>query len=253
MVRQRKVATSAPIAPETATAAPQIAPGLETMKTDETINISDYCKAQKLSEQSFRLVLEAIRPDDFDSIGSIPQSDIDYVLATFAATLPATNNALPTAESLATQPLEPNNADSTTPKSTQSPETQPQQGVEANGAIVANSGIGGLTQNQQVNQGPNITLLDELIAASEEEIKLADLVSQFKTQQIIQNQQARDAQLVSQLREQRLNTRQGYFGALRDLQATTIDKPEITPDNLDFEAEITRLSNELGKQLVING
>jgi len=249
MVRQRKTTLAAPIAPQTATAAP----GLKPMNTNETINISDYCKAQNLSEQSFRLVLENIRPDDFDSVKLISQSDVEYVLATFAATLPATNNALPTAESSAIQPIELINADSTTPNSTQSPETQAQQGVEANGAIVANSGIGGLTQNQTNPQGANITLLDELIAASEEEIKLADLVSQFKTQQIIQNQQARDAQLVAQLREQRLNTRQGYFGALRDLQATTIDKPEITPDNLDFDAEITRLSAELGKQLVING
>jgi hypothetical protein len=223
------------------------------MTPNETINISDYCKAQNLSEQSFRLVLENIRPDDFDSIKLVSQSDVDYVLATLTATLPATNNALSIAESPATQALEPVEADSTIPDSPQNLETQAQQGIEANGAIVANSGIGGLTQKQPIPQGTNITLLDELIAASEEEIKLADLVSQFKAQQIIQNQQARDAQLVSQLREQRLNTRQGYFGALRDLQATTIDKPEITPDNLDFEAEITRLSNELGKQLVING
>jgi len=241
MVRQRKT----PIAP--------IAPGLEPMTPNETINISDYCKAQNLSEQQFRLILENIRRDDFDSVKLIPQSDIDYVLATLTATLPATNNALPIAESPATQALEPFEADSTIPDSPQNSETQPQQGVEANGAIVANSGIGGLTQNQQVNQGPNITLLDELIAASEEEIKLADLVSQFKTQQIIQNQQARDAQLVSQLREQRLNTREGYFNSLRNLQSTNIEKPELMADDLDFEAEITRLSAELGKQLVING
>jgi len=236
----------------TPVAAP-IAPGLTPMKPDETINISDYCKAQNLSEQSFRLILENIRPDDFDSVKLVSQSDVDYVLATLRATLPATNNALPIAESPATQPIELIEADSTTPNSTQLPETQPQQGVEANGAIVANSGIGGLTQNQTNPQGANITLLDELIAASEEEIKLADLVSQFKTQQIIQNQQARDAQLISQLREQRLNTRQGYFNSLRNLQSTTIDKPELMTDDFDFQAEITQLSNELGKSLILNG
>jgi hypothetical protein len=169
------------------------------------------------------------------------------------ATLSASNKSLSTAESPATQALEPSNANSNTPESKELAETSTQQGTQANSVIVANSGIGGLSHNQQVNQGSNITLLDELIAASEEEIKLADLVSQFKTQQILQNQQARDVQLVAQLREQRLNTRQGYFGALRDLQATTIDRPEVIPDNLDFETEVTRLSNELGKQLVING
>jgi len=249
MARPRKTTSATETATATATAAPQIAPGLEAMNTNETINISDYCKAQNLSEQSFRLILENIRPDDFDSVKHIPQSDIDYVLAT----LTATNNALPIAESPATQPIELIEADSTIPDSPQNSETQPQQGLEANGAIVANSGIGGLTQNQPMSQGRNITLLDELIAASEEEIKLADLVSQFKPQQIIQNQQARDGQLVAQLREQRLNTREGYFNSLRNLQSTTIDKPELMTDNLDFDAEITRLSAELGKQLVING
>jgi hypothetical protein len=238
MVRQRKTTPAAPITP-----------GLAPMKPDETINISDYCKAENLSEQSFRLILENIRPDDFDSVKLIPQPDRDYVLAT----LTASTKSLPTAESPAIQALELSNADSITSESTELAETSTQQGTQANSAIVANSGIGGLTQNQQVNQGSNITLLDELIAASEEEIKLADLVSQFKNQQIIQNQQARDTQLVSQLREQRLNTRQGYFGALRDLQATTIDKPDLLPDNLDFDAEVTRLSNELGKSLVVNG
>jgi len=242
MVRQRKT-----------TPAATAAPGLTPMKPDENINIAEFCKAQNLSEQSFRLILENIRPDDFDSVKHIPQSDVEYVLATLTATLPATNNALSIAESPATQPIELIEADSTTPKSTQSPETQAQQGIEANGATVANSGIGGLTQNQTNPQGANITLLDELIAASEEEIKLADLVSQFKTQQIIQNQQARDAQLVSQLREQRLNTREGYFNSLRKLQSTNIEKPELMADNFDFQAEITRLSAELGKQLVING
>jgi len=232
-------------ATETAT----LAPGLAPMKPDETINISDYCKAENLSEQSFRLVLENIRPDDFDSVKLISQPDRDYVLAT----LTASTKSLSSAESPAIQALELVEADSTTPNLTQSPETFTQQELQPNSAIVANSGIGGLTQNQQVNQGANITLLDELIAASEEEIKLADLVSQFKTQQILQNQQARDAQLVSQLREQRLNTRQGYFGALRDLQATAIDKPDLLTDDLDFNAEITRLSNELGKSLVVNG
>jgi hypothetical protein len=222
------------------------------MNTNETVNISDYCKAQSLSEQSFRLVLENIRPDDFDAVKSVPRSDIDYVLATLTATLPAPNNVNQIAGSSATQAIELNMANSTNDDGSKTPETQPQQGIQPDSAIVANSGNGGMSQNQSTPQGSNITLLDELIAASEEEIKLADLVAQFKTQQILQNQQARDAQLVDQLRNQRLNTRAGYFDALRGLQSTTVDKPEITADDLDFDAEVTRLSNELGKQLITN-
>jgi len=243
MVRQRKVATSAV----------EAAPGLEVMKTDELVNISDYCKAQKLSEQSFRLVLESIHPDDFDTVQNISTASLEYVLSAFTATPAATNNHLEIAGNQATQALESTTAENNNTNQLENAQTQATQALETNVAITANSGNAGLSQNQQVNQGSNITLLDELIAASEEEIKLADLVSQFKNQQIIQNQQARDVQLIGIIRDQRLNTREGYLGALRDLQATTIDKPELTPDTLDFEAEITRLGNELGKQLVING
>jgi hypothetical protein len=223
------------------------------MNTNETVNISDYCKAQSLSEQSFRLVLENIRPTDFDAVKSVPRSDIDYVIAALKqATLPAPNNSHQIAGNHTEQAIEPVVADSTNNNDFKTPETSTQQGTERNGLTVANSGNGGMSQNQQTPQGSNITLLDEIIAASEEEIKLADLVSQFKTQQILQNAAARDAQLVDQLRNQRLNTRAGYFDALRGLQSTTVDKPEITADDLDFDAEVTRLSNELGKQLITN-
>jgi len=242
MARPRKTTPAAPIAP-----------GLETMNTNETINISDYCKARNLSEQSVRLVLEAIRPDDFDSTPAIPQSDLDYVLSVLSPAQPAQNNALPIAGSPATQAAQATGADSATPDHSVTSETQSLHDSQALWLSCAVSGIGGSINQQHGSQASNITLLDELIAASEEEIKLADVVAQFKNQQIIQNAAARDGQLVAQLREQRLHTRAGYFDALRGLQATTVDRPEITPDNLDLDAEITRLSNELGKSLTISG
>jgi len=242
MARPRKSTTPVTTATETT-----------TMTTNETINIADYCKTHQLSEQAFRLALGDIRPDDFDSVKAVPSSEASAVHATLKqATLPAPNNSHQIAGSSATPAIEPVVADSTNNNDFKMPETSTQQGIQADSAIVANSGNGGMSQNQQTPQGSNITLLDELIAASEEEIKLADLVAQFKSQQILQNQQARDAQLVDQLRNQRLNTRAGYFDALRGLQSTTIDRPDITPDDLDFDAEVTRLSNELGKQLITN-
>jgi len=224
------------------------------MNTNETVNISDYCKTHQLSEQAFRLALGDIRPDDFDSVKAVPSSEASAVHAALKqASLPAPNNSHQIAGNHTEQAIELNMANSTNDNDSKIPETSTQQGIQADSAIVANSGNGGMSQNQSTPQGSNITLLDELIAASEEEIKLADLVAQFKTQQILQNQQARDAQLVDQLRNQRLNTRAGYFDALRGLQVTTVDRPDITPDDLDFEVEVSRLSNELGKQLVTNG
>ena len=222
------------------------------MNTNETVNISDYCKTHQLSEQAFRLALGDIRPDDFDSVKAVPSSEASAVHATLTATLPAPNNSHQIAGNHTEQAIELNMANSTNDNDSKTPETQPQQGIQPDSAIVANSGNGGMSQNQSTPQGSNITLLDELIAASEEQIKLADLVAQFKSQQILQNAAARDAQLVDQLRHQRLNTRAGYFDALRGLQSTTVDKPEITADHLDFDAEVTRLSNELGKQLITN-
>jgi hypothetical protein len=194
-----------------------------------------------------------IRPDDFDSVKAVPSSQADAVHAALKqATLPAPNNSHQIAGNQTEQAIEPNVAGSTNDDNPKTPETSTEQGIQPDSAIVANSGNGGMSQKPQAGQPSNITLLDELIAASEEEIKLADLVAQFKTQQILQNQQARDAQLVDQLRNQRLNTRAGYFDALRGLQSTTVDRPEIAADDLDFDAEVTRLSNELGKQLVTN-
>ena len=90
------------------------------------------------------------------------------------ATLPAPNNSHQIAGSSATQAIELNMANSTNDDGSKTPETQPQQGIQPDSAIVANSGNVGMSQNQQTPQGSNITLLDELIAASEEEIKLAD-------------------------------------------------------------------------------
>jgi hypothetical protein len=223
------------------------------MNTNETVNISDYCKTHQLSEQAFRLALGDIRPDDFDSVKAVPSSEASAVHAALKqATLPAPNNSHQIAGNHTEQAIEPVVADSTNNNDFKMPEISTQQGIQPDSAIVANSGNVGMSQKPQAGQPSNITLLDELIAASEEEIKLADLVAQFKSQQILQNAAARDAQLVDQLRHQRLNTRAGYFDALRGLQSTTIDRLEIAPDDLDFDAEVTRLSNELGKQLTIN-
>jgi len=244
MARVRKTAS---IAPETAL---EVATEVETMNTNEVINITEYCKVNNISEQTFRLTLSSFDPDNFDNVKVISATQANNVIAALAAHGTATNSSKQISESKATQGLVLENA-SNSDNETKTPETQPQQGTQVENAL-ATASNNGLAGTKGSNSGSNITLLDELIAASEEEIKLADLVSQFKVQQILQNAAARDTQLVDQLRNQRLNTRAGYFDALRGLQSTTIDRPDITPDDLDFDAEVTRLSNELGKQLTIN-
>jgi len=234
------------------TAAPETATVLEIINTNEVINITEYCKANNISEQTFRLTLSSFDPDNFDNVKVISATQASNVIAALAAHGTAPNNSHQISESKATQGLMLENAVSNSDNEAKTPETQATQGTQVENAL-ATASNNGLAGTKGSNSDSNITLLDELIAASEEEIKLADLVSQFKTQQILANQQARDTQLVDVLRNQRLNTRAGYFDALRGLQSTTVDKPVVTPDDLDFDAEVTRLSDELGKSLVING
>lgn len=48
--------------------------------TVETISISDACKQLEVSEQAFRLALQPIRPDDFDSIHALALPEYEAVV-----------------------------------------------------------------------------------------------------------------------------------------------------------------------------
>ena len=94
------------------------------------------------------------------------------------------------------------------------------------------------------------TALEELIQDAQENIELADLVHSYRNQQIIQNAQSRDSELISQLRERRLETRNQVFDSLRDLNARQ-PIPQVLPELPSaLSEEIKLLSNELGKKLV---
>jgi len=206
-----------------------------------TLKILDICKAENLTEQAFRLALAQIRPNDFDSTKEVSTEEAEQVLASI--------NPQKIAESRTPQGTQPIEADSNTEKPSEIPETPVQQGLQLVGLAVANSG-NVVSGNRPQSQG--LTALKELVAAAEEEIELADLVSQFKNQQIIQNAEARDAELAVRLRDRRLDRRGGYLDAIRGMQSTTIDRPEIPSDDFDLSSEIQNLNTELGKQLISN-
>lgn len=54
----------------------------QTETAAETISISDACQQLEISEQSFRLALQPIRPDDFDSVHAIAQSEYEAIAET---------------------------------------------------------------------------------------------------------------------------------------------------------------------------
>ncbi|MBD2571373.1 hypothetical protein [Anabaena lutea] len=221
----------------------------ETMPaTHTTVTIIDICKAENVTEQAFRLALMDIRPDDFDSIKSIPTTQSEQVLAA----LTATSKALPAPTVPTDTTLE--TAETSTPQALQTaPETAPNMGDQPqNSDIVASvPGSQVAAPQQPKNQSPIPTALDELIQESEEVIDLADLVHSYRNQQIIQNAQARDSELVVQLRERRIETRNQVFDQLRGLNAKQPTAPELPELPASLSDEIKALSDELGKSLVV--
>jgi len=206
-----------------------------------TLKIIDICKAENLTEQAFRLALAQIRPDDFDTIKELSPVEIEQVLATI--------NPPKIAETPTPQALDATEADSNTEETSEIPETDAQQALQPVGLAVAKSG-NVVSGNHPQSQG--LTAMTELVTAAEEEIKLADLVHQFKNQQILQNVTARDAELAVQLRDRRLDRRGGYLDAIRGMQSTGVETLILPSDDFDLNTEVERLNGELGKQLTVS-
>jgi hypothetical protein len=211
-------------------------------QTFETIAISDVCTQNGLSEQTFRLALMEFQPDDFDSVKAIPVSVAEQVLATIQATskaLPATEQPAlepaATTENLTPQKLQP--SQETAAEQPQKPQNSPM--VASTPKAISNPATGSKVP----------TALQELIQESEEVIELADLVHNYRNQQIIQNAQSRDSELVTQLRERRIETRNQVFDSLRGLNARQPVPQELPELPASLSDEIKALSDELGKSL----
>ncbi|MTJ56081.1 hypothetical protein FJR38_27265 [Anabaena sp. UHCC 0253] len=199
-----------------------------------SVAITDFCQSQGINEQIFRLELMQ-HCDDADSTKTVKFD----VAQTVASTITATSKALPqnieTPENLTPQELQP-----APPLATEQPQ-KPQNSSIATSTPKAISSPA---------TGGNIpSALQELIQESEEVIELADLVHSYRNQQIIQNAQTRDSELVIQLRERRIETRNQTFDKLRDLNARQPIAPELPELPASLSEEIASLANELGKRL----
>jgi hypothetical protein len=116
--------------------------------------------------------------------------------------------------------------------------------------MVASGNSSQVSAPGQTATGANIpTALEELIQDAQENIELADLVHSYRNQQIIQNAQTRDSELVVQLRERRLETRNQVFDQLRNLNSRQPIPQELPELPASLSEEIQALSDELGKSL----
>lgn len=204
-----------------------------TAPTQDTVSIHDACLKYMTTEQSLRLALSHIRPDDFDTIKAISELDLEAIASHFQPKLPeVVNNAI------------------------ELPETSPQEISES--ATEKQHNSLSLPQQQQhltsATQSPipnaQLTLIDQLARQASEEIAAVDAIALVKNQLILNNLAVRDAELVEGINQHWQHQKQGYLGAIRDLAGQAMQKPEVTPDETDLSQEIEGIITELGKKLI---
>jgi hypothetical protein len=205
-----------------------------------SVSITDFCQSQGINEQIFRLELMQY----LDNADSTKTCDFS-VAQGVAAVLLSQSKTLPSSENLTPQELQPaqetaepqqNSTSQNIPENSQLAQTQSGQGMEASNKTPSTKG----------SIVP--TALDELIQESEEVIELADLVHTYRNAQIVENARTRDSELILQLRERRIETRNQVFDSLRNLNSRQPIAQEL-PELPGLADEISGLCNELGKSL----
>jgi hypothetical protein len=208
----------------------------KTTPKPQTITISEACAQLSTNQQSLRLALSHIRPDDFDTVKALPQADLhDLGKLINPPQLPATGaKTNPNPENPTTQESQPATDGAT--KAPMSPlansTNQPNLDHQASQAQA---------QNHQ-------TLIDMLAKQATEEIEVIDGLARVKNAVIMNNLQARDAELAQQIQERHIDRREQYMNTIRDVASLAQDKPQITQDTTDITTEIDALISELGKQ-----
>lgn len=208
-----------------------------TAPTQDTVSIHDACLKYMTTEQSLRLALSHIRPDDFDTVKAVSEADLEAIASHFQPKLPeVASNTLELGETLETSPQE-------TPEPTTE---QPQNALS-------------LPQQQQhltsATQSPSnhaqLTLIDQLARQASEEIAAVDAIAQVKNQLILNNLAVRDAELAEGINQHWQHQKQGYLGAIRDLASKALEPVVITPDTTELPAEVDQIIAELAKKLIV--
>lgn len=202
-----------------------------TAPTADTVSIHDACLKYMTTEQSLRLALSHVRPEDFDVVKAVSEADLEAIACHFQPKLP-----------------EPENLQNV---------TQQQTELSVNGLQIEPQNTLSLPQQQHLaapTQSPTsnaqLTLIDQLARQAEQEIQLVDALAQVKNQLILNNLAVRDAELAEGLNQHWQHQKQGYLGAIRDLAGLAHQKPEVTPDETDLTQEIEGIIAELGKKLI---
>ena len=203
-----------------------------TAPTQDTVSINDACLRYITTEQSLRLALSNIRPDDFDTVKAISELDLEAIASYFQ---PKQTQLPETAQNIET-PIQ------------QASEPGPEKQQNALSLPQEHQHLAAATQSPIPN--PQLTLIDQLARQASEEIAAVDAIALVKNQLILNNLAVRDAELVEGINQHWQHQKQGYLGTIRDLASLTKEPVVITPDTTDLPAEVDQIIAELAKKLI---
>lgn len=212
-----------------------------TAPTADTVSIQDACLRYMTTEQSLRLALSHIRPDDFDTVKAVSEADLEAIASHFQPKLPeVASNTSEQSENL--QNLT---------QSEQSEQSESSQNfTQPENSLSLKQPTQNLTSHSQP-QRAEIRLIEQLTKQAEQEIELVDAIALVKNQLILNNLAVRDAELVEGINQHWQHQKQGYLGAIRDLASLGKQPVAITPDETDLTQEIEGIITELGKKLIV--
>ena len=208
-----------------------------TAPTQDTVSIHDAVRKYMTTEQSLRLALSHVRPDDFDTAKAVSEADLEAIASHFQPKLPevASNTS---EQSENSQNL------------TQSEQSKSSQNLtQSENNLSLKQPAQNLTSHSQP-QRAQISLIEQLTKQAEQEIELVDALAQVKNQLILNNLAVRDAELAEGINQHWQHQKQGYLGAIRDLASKALEPVAITSDETDLAQEIEGIITELGKKLI---
>ncbi|MBN3871604.1 MAG: hypothetical protein HWQ23_15385 [Nostoc sp. JL33] len=195
-----------------------------TAPAQDTVSIHDACLKYLTTEQSLRLALSHVRPDDFDTVKAVSEADLEAIASHFQPQLPEAS-----------------------PQETSEPTTEQPQ----NALSVPQQQQHLTAPTQSPSNHTQLTLIDQLTRQAGQEIELVDAIAQVKNQLILNNLAVRDAELVESINQRWQYQKQGYLGTIRDLASLAKEPVEITPDENDLTLEIEGIITGLGKKLIV--
>jgi hypothetical protein len=214
----------------------------------QTISISEACQQLSTSEQSLRLALSHLRPDDFDTVKRLPTQDLhdlgklinppQLAAQSEPQSEPQTTTEPQTSEHEENLELAETSAQQDSQPATEKPQNHPI-------ANLANRKGEQLTQSPIPNtQSDLLSEIDRIIG---EELSLSSAVAEVRNRVILHNLAAADSELAEELNQRHQARKQAYLSSIRSMASNRKEITPLTPDAMDLDQELASVYSNLGK------